>query len=205
MVTNSSPPSVTLIDWQSVSVGPLFQQATFAIFAHYHGDPRIDLLNDARLPKGFGALPWHERIYLKHQHRLALRHLYYSSKIEPSSVHAQDWSRKVHLRSAIDESSRTWDLGLAPLCEHISSLAVASGFYDLDIQYNENDARTKTYKDRVTRLYKELEVEGDGWVPKERYDEVCALNVERMRAWDEMAAGGPYPIVDGAPSWFVSP
>ncbi|KAG8678939.1 Phosphotransferase enzyme, partial [Ceratobasidium sp. 394] len=43
LVTESSPPLITLIDWQSVSVGPLFQQATFALFAQYHGDPRIDL------------------------------------------------------------------------------------------------------------------------------------------------------------------
>lgn len=202
LVTDTAPPSITLIDWQSVSVGPLFQQATFALFAQYHGDSRIDLFNDARLPDGFDALPWHERIYLKHQRRLALRHLYYSSKTEQRSVEAQNWSRKVHLRSAIDESSRTWDLGLGPLREHLTRLADASG---IKLPCNKGHPRAQEYKDRVVRLYKELEVEGDGWVPKERYEDVCALNEERRQAWNEVIAGGPYPIAHGAPSWFVDP
>ncbi|CAE6370136.1 unnamed protein product [Rhizoctonia solani] len=183
MVNNSSPLSIELIDWQSVSVGPIFQQATFAIFAQYHGDSRINLCNNAQLPDDFDSLPWHEKIYLRHQRQLALRHLYYSSRIEYRSLSAQQWAHDTHLRSAIDESSRTWDSGSRLL-------------HDGDTDW------TQAYQDKVTRLYKELGVEGDGWVPTEHYDDVYILNQERMQSWDEVAADGPYPIVDGAPSWF---
>ncbi|CAE6513637.1 unnamed protein product [Rhizoctonia solani] len=206
MISNCSPPSIELIDWQGVSVGPLFQQSTFAIFAQYHGDPRIKLLTGAQLPKNFDSLPWHEKIYLKHQRQLALRHLYYCSRIEPNSLYAQQWAHDVHLRSAIDEASRTWDLGLRSFRKHLSNLSVITGTGDLMDTFTPDDvdARIQAYDDKVSRLYKELEVEGDGWVPLERYDDVCTLNKECMETWDEVTAGGPYPIANGAPSWFVS-
>ncbi|KAJ1301703.1 hypothetical protein OPQ81_008938 [Rhizoctonia solani] len=206
MVNNSSPPSIELIDWQGVSVGPLFQQATFALFAQYHGDSRIELPKGAQLPKDFDSLPWHERIYLKHQRQLALRHLYYCSRIDPNSLDAQQWSRDVPLRSAIEEASRTWDLGLRPFRLHLSHLPVVSDARRLAYfgPYVDDNNQTRAYQNKVTQLYKELEVEGDGWVPKERYDDVYTSNKERMETWDAVGAGGPYPIADGAPSWFVS-
>ncbi|CAE6492989.1 unnamed protein product [Rhizoctonia solani] len=205
MVGNLSPPSIQLIDWQGVSVGPLFQQATFAIFAQYHGDSRIQLSNGAQLPGDFDVLPWHEKIYLKHQRQLALRHLYYCSKIEPSSLDALQWSRDVHLRSAIDEAGRTWDLGLQPFRRHLSNLSMvpgAGGLVDSLID-DYDDSRTRAYQEKVAQLYRELELEGDGWVPIERYDDVYALNRERRETWDEVTTGGAYPIANGAPSWFV--
>ncbi|CAE7104456.1 unnamed protein product [Rhizoctonia solani] len=202
MVNTSSPPLIELIDWQGVSVGPLFQQATFAIFVDYHGDSRIKLLNGAQLPEDFDSLPWHEKIYLKHQHRLALRHLYYNSKIGPNSLDAQQWSRDVHLRSAIDEASRTWDLGLGPFRRHLAGIGIASGaIVPVESSISGADeARIQVYQERVARLYQELGLEGDGWVPTERYDDIFSLNNECKEAWDEVAAGGPYPIADGAPS-----
>ncbi|EUC55463.1 phosphotransferase enzyme family protein [Rhizoctonia solani AG-3 Rhs1AP] len=205
MIGNSSPPSIQLIDWQGASVGPLFQQATFAMFAQYHGDSRIELLNGARLPANFDSLPWHERIYLKHQRKLALRHLYYYSGIDPNSQDAQQWSRNVHLRSAIDEAGRTWDLGLQPFRRHLLNLAIVSGAGELaDSSLDDYDhTRIQIYQDKVAQLYRELELEGDGWVSKECYDDVYVLNQERQETWDEVVAGGPYPIMNGAPSWFV--
>ncbi|CAE6439066.1 unnamed protein product [Rhizoctonia solani] len=203
MVNIDSPVSIELIDWQSVSVGPIFQQATFAIFVQYHGDPRIDLYNNAQLPDNFGSLPWHERIYLRHQRQLALRHLYYCSKMENRSLSAQTWAHDTHLRSAIDESSRTWDLGTRPFRKHMSTMATAMGNDTLmDCFIHDDD--TQAYQDRVALLYKELGVEGDGWVSTEHYDDIHVLNQEHMRNWDETVAGGPYPITDGAPSWFVT-
>ncbi|KAG8737397.1 Phosphotransferase enzyme [Ceratobasidium sp. 414] len=214
LVTESSPPLITIIDWQSTSVGPLFQQATFALFAQYHGDPRIDLFDNARLPDNFDALSWHDRVYLKHQRRLALRHLYYSTHVEPNSLDAQNWSRVVPLRAAIDEASRTWDLGLGTLREHFFALV---GAWDADRPcpfvvgqaeregHEQERARTRAYQEHVKKLYRHLEVEGDGWVPKERYEDACAMNEERRLDWDESVAGGAYPIKDGAPSWFVDP
>ncbi|CUA67530.1 Altered inheritance of mitochondria protein 9, mitochondrial [Rhizoctonia solani] len=205
MVGNLSPPSIQLIDWQGVSVGPLFQQATLAIFAQYHGDSRIQLSNGAQLPGDFDVLPWHEKIYLKHQRQLALRHLYYCSKVEPSSLNALQWSRDVHLRSAIDEAGRTWDLGLQPFRRHLSNLSMvpgAGGLVDSLID-DYDDSRTRAYQEKVAQLYRELELEGDGWVPIERYDDVYALNRERRETWDEVTTGGAYPIANGAPSWFV--
>ncbi|CAE6456483.1 unnamed protein product [Rhizoctonia solani] len=186
LIGNSSPPSIQLIDWQSASVGPLFQQATFAMFAQYHGDSRIELLNGVRLPANFDSLPWHERIYLKHQRKIALRHLYYYSGIDPNSQDAQQWSRNVHLRSAIDEAGRTWDLDAGELAD--------SSLDDYD------HTRIQIYQDKVAQLYRELELEGDGWVSKECYDDVYVLNQERQETWDEVVAGGPYPIMNGAPS-----
>ncbi|KAF8683183.1 Altered inheritance of mitochondria protein 9, mitochondrial [Rhizoctonia solani] len=206
MVDKSSPPSIQLIDWQSTSVGPVFQQATFAIFAQYHGDPRIKLHNNARLPDDFDSLPWHEKIYLRHQHRLALRHLYYCSGVEPRSLNAQQWVRDTRLRSAIDEASRTWDLGLGPFRQHLSVLAIAAGVEESTGSFidSDNQDRIQVYHDKVSRLYKELGIEGDGWVSSEDYEDIHTLNQQRMEDWDEMAAGGPYPITDGAPSWFVT-
>jgi hypothetical protein len=67
-----------------------------------------------------------------------------------------------------------------------------------------DDDDTQAYQDRVALLYKELGVEGDGWVSTEHYDDIHVLNQEHMRNWDETVAGGPYPITDGAPSWFVT-
>ncbi|KAG8697466.1 Phosphotransferase enzyme [Ceratobasidium sp. 395] len=214
LVTKSSPPSITLIDWQSTSVGPLFQQATFAIFAQYHGDSRIDLSRNARLPDDFDTLPWHEKIYLKHQRRLALRHLYYSMHVDPTSLEAQNWSRIVPLRAAIDEASRTWDLGLGTLREHVFALV---GAWDAKtpcpvmIERTERERherereRTRAYQECVRKLYRHLEAEGDGWVSKERYEDAYTMNEEQRLDWDESAAGGTYPIRDGAPSWFVDP
>ncbi|KAH7334285.1 hypothetical protein B0J17DRAFT_101998 [Rhizoctonia solani] len=206
MISNTSPPSIELIDWQGVSVGPLFQQATFAIFAQYHGDSRIQLPIGAQLPKNFDSLPWHEKIYLKHQRQLALRHLYYCSRIEPSALDAQQWAHDVHLRFAIDEASRTWDLGLRPFRKHLSNLSIIAGARELTDPSTPDDvdARIRVYDEEVSRLYKELEVEGDGWVPTERYDDVYTLNKKCMETWDEVTTGGPYPIANGAPSWFVS-
>ncbi|KAG9118900.1 Phosphotransferase enzyme [Ceratobasidium sp. 392] len=209
LVTKSSPPSITLIDWQSTSVGPFFQQATFALFAQYHGDSRIDLFNGAHLPNNFDGLAWHEKIYLKHQRRLALRHLYYSMHVEPSSLNAQNWSRLVPLRAAIDEAGRTWDLGLGTLREHLLSLAsvwgtetpcpFAVGRAKREM-HEQEQARIRTYQEYAKKLYRHLEAEGDGWIPKERYEDACAMNEEQRLNWDENGARGPYPIKDGAPS-----
>ncbi|QRV83181.1 phosphotransferase enzyme family protein [Ceratobasidium sp. AG-Ba] len=214
LVSGSPKSSITLIDWQSTSVGPLFQQATSALFVQYHGDPRISLFDEARLPDDFDSLPWHDKIYLKHQRRLALRHLYYLTHGEPLSLQAQRWSRIVPLSAAIDESSRTWDLGLGTLREHVLGLIgawnaespcpFAIGYGERE-RHEQEQARMRAYQEHVKRLYKLLEAEGDGWVPNERYEDACIMNREQKLDWDEDVAGGAYPIVDGAPSWFVNP
>ncbi|KAF8599708.1 hypothetical protein BDV93DRAFT_525810 [Ceratobasidium sp. AG-I] len=217
LVTDSSPPSITLIDWQSMSVGPLFQQATFPLFVQYHGDSRINLFNHAPLPDNFDTLSWQDKIYLKHQRRLAFRHLHYSTKMDPLSLAAQNWSREVRLRSAIDEASRTWDLGLGTLREHVCNLVDAWDSFAPGVacpilvreeekaRHSEERRRIQAYQDQVSRLYRHLETEGDGWVSNEHYEDARSLNEERRQSWNEAEAGGPYPIADGAPSWFVDP
>jgi hypothetical protein len=132
--------------------------------------------------------------------------------MDPLSLDAQNWSRAVPLRAAIDEASRTWDLGLGTLREHVYNLVdawvaeipcpVVIGELERQ-QHSEERSRTRAYQERVTRLYKALEVEGDGWVPKERYEDACAMSDEKRLKWDKLEARGAYPLMDGAPSWFV--
>ena len=57
-------------------------------------------------------------------------------------------------------------------------------------QHKREYARLEAYDDRVCRLTKELDVEGDGWVSNERYEEVKAQCDELQRHWDVNGNGG---------------
>ena len=65
-------------------------------------------------------------------------------------------------------------------------------------------ARLKAYYDVVSRLVKDLDLEGDGWVSNERYEEVKGKCNDLQRHWDVNGNGGLFPFQNGAPSWFLS-
>ena len=60
------------------------------------------------------------------------------------------------------------------------------------------------YEERVEKVVEGLQLEGDGWVTDERYNDVMGRNKDIIRNWNAKKLGGPYPFQEGGRSWFLS-
>lgn len=60
------------------------------------------------------------------------------------------------------------------------------------------------YEERIDKMVEGLQLEGDGWMTNERYDEVARRNKKVIGGWNPKKLGGPYPFQEGGRSWFLS-
>lgn len=220
--SNKQKPSFSgVIDWQSVSVLPLYMQATTAKFVDYTGEnvivepglvhPRL------RIPRALADLPPEERDPLEME--LIKANLFKLYEMKTKRYHP--WSYAVHtypfiqhVRTSIQRASRTWYEGSDYLRECLFQIVqrwdeIAPGV-PLPVKVEQAEwerhkvayARRERYDARVQELRRELGLDPDGWVANEKYEDAKAKNERLMMAWDEQMEGGPYPFQDGAPAWF---
>ncbi|KAI0682065.1 kinase-like domain-containing protein [Cytidiella melzeri] len=223
IVLDSTDPTYIngIIDWQSVSIRPLYMQATFAKFVVYHGE---DVILEPGLVHPKLRVPLEESPQAEHARlELELRNARLQKSYEGMMRRFNPWSHAVHaypfissVRTPIERAARTWYEGSDHLRECIFQIVqewdeIAPGV-PLPVQVEQAEwdrhkakyARREKYDTRVKQLQQDLGLDPDGWVSNERFEDVKALNVKLMAGWDEEAEGGPYPFQDGAPSWFVN-
>jgi hypothetical protein len=217
-----TPDVVAIIDWQGMGVAPLFMQSVFAKFVRYSGDDRIVLppgIKIPTLPPDFAQYSEDEQTYIKGQLRLGIFHKCYEASIirhSPFQHVVHEYPHMEHVMSPFYSSSRTWYEGAHRLLQYLIEMQecwndIAPG-QAFPVLWNEQDierhrkeyARLKAYDDRVSRLAKDLELDGDAWVSNERYEEARVKCSALRKIWDVDHNGGPFPFRDGAPSWFLS-
>jgi hypothetical protein len=216
------PDMVGVLDWQGMSVAPLFMQSVFAKFVRYTGDDRIVIppgLKMPSLPPDFEQYPEDQKADLKHHRRMAILHKCYESAIiynSPYQHAVHEYPHMEHVMPPLYSASRTWYEGAHHLLQYL--IEIQKNWDDIapgipfpcrldkeDMQQHQREyARLKAYDDVVCRLAKELKVEGDGWVSNERYEEVKGKCDELQRHWDVNGNGGLFPFQNGAPSWYLS-
>ena len=78
------PDVVGILDWQGMSVAPLFMQSVFAKFVRYTGDDRIVVppgIKIPSLPPDFELYPEDQKADIKRQLRMAILHKRYEVSI----------------------------------------------------------------------------------------------------------------------------
>ncbi|KAG8216322.1 hypothetical protein J3R82DRAFT_6392 [Butyriboletus roseoflavus] len=222
-VPPEGPPDILgLIDWQGISVRPLFLQATFAACVQYEGDDRITIppgMAAPMLPSDFESYSEKDKEYLKGQERLAVIHKYYETRVRqrnPLYFSSQTYPHIEHIIPPILGASRTWYEGMHKLRQVLLELQdawedIAPGTpfpvsWDTDeiARHRKAYPRLMEYEESIEKVVKALQLEGDGWVTNERYDEVRRQNKDIIRKWKSKELGGPYPFRDGGRSWFLS-
>jgi hypothetical protein len=219
---DGKPDMVGVIDWQGMSIAPLFIQSVFAKFARYTGDDRIIIppgISKPSLPPDFDHYPQDEQAYLKCQFRLAAFHKRYEISIIYTSPHqhaVHEYPFMEHLLPPLYSASRTWYEGAHHLVQYLTEMQaswaeIAPGtpfpvcLHERDIERHRREyVRLKFYDNQVSSIVKELGLEGDGWAASERYGEVRQKCDELQRHWNFDRNGGPFPFQDGNPSWFLS-
>ncbi|KAH7889320.1 kinase-like domain-containing protein [Phlebopus sp. FC_14] len=211
-----------LIDWQGISVRPLFLAAGFASCLKYDGDERIVIppgITSISPPPGYDSLPEEEKAYMKKQLRFAAMHKYYEIRVmqrNPPYFASQTYPNIEHIIPPIYSASRTWYEGPHHLRQMLLDLhgaweGIAPGVpypvsWDADeiARHREEYPKLMEYEDRIAQVVKGLQLEGDGWVTNERFDDVKRRNTKIIKNWNPKELGGPYPFQDGGPSWFLS-
>ncbi|KAG6375038.1 kinase-like domain-containing protein [Boletus reticuloceps] len=194
---------IGLIDWQGMSVRPLFLQATFAACVRYDGDDRITIHPGA--------------LHLKEQMRLAMMHKYYELRVMKYNhlyFASQVYPHTKYIIPPILSASRTWYEGMHRLRQVLLDLQdaweeIAPGT-PFPIEWDANEIakhweaypRLKIHEERVQQVVERLQLEGDGWVTNERYEKVREQNEFLIRNWNPRV--GPYPFQEGGWSWFLS-
>lgn len=216
------PDMVGVLDWQGMSVAPLFMQSVFAKFVRYTGDDRIVIppgIQIPSLPPDFGQYTEDEQAYIKGQLRLAMLHKRYEISIisnSPYQYAVHEYPHMQHVLPPLYSASRTWYEGAHHLLQYLIEMQeswddIAPGtvfplllkMQDIEEHHREY-ARLKAYDDRVSHLMDDLKLEGDGWVSNERYEDIKGKCDELQRDWNVDRYGGVFPFQDGAPSWFLS-
>ena len=214
------PKIVDFIDWQFMMVAPLLTQARFAEFARYDGASiRIEPgLVYPKRPDNFDSLSEDERKAIELEFQMALRHKAYETlQVKKKTMHylSQSYTPTAAIVKSLLSASRTWFEGLHHLRETMYEIVSAwpefAGDTPLpacvDVQSLEKDhldyPRLLSYDLNVAALFERLQVGVDGWVANEKYEEAMKRSAEEQQKWNTGEMGGPYPLQDGAPSWFV--
>ncbi|KAH0834239.1 hypothetical protein J3R83DRAFT_11556 [Lanmaoa asiatica] len=162
------PPDILgLIDWQGISVRPLFLQATFAAYI-FDSCSQEDKESEG-------------------QERLAIIHKYYETRImqrNPLYFASQTYSHMKYIVPPILGASRTWYEGMHNLRQVLLELQdawedIAPGTpfpFEWDtneiVKHREAYVGLMEYEERIEKVVEGLQLEGDGWVTNERYNEV---------------------------------
>ncbi|KAH0834678.1 hypothetical protein J3R83DRAFT_10202 [Lanmaoa asiatica] len=208
--------------WQGISVRPLFLQATFAACVRYEGDDRITIppgMAAPILPPDFDSCSEEDKEYLKGQERLAIIHKYYETRVmqrNPLYFASQTYSHMKYIVPPILGASRTWYEGMHNLRQVLLELQdawedIAPGTpfpfkWDTNeiVKHREAYLRLMEYEERIEKVVEGLQLEGDGWVTNERYNEVTRRSKDIIKNWNPKKLGGPYPFQEGGRSWFLS-
>ena len=212
---------VGVIDWQFMMVAPLFTQVVGAEFLRYTGsviemEPAPFL---PKLPENFNSLLTAEKAIAEAELVKASRQMIYATLLKRGkTMHyvSQVYPYTYHIVMALLSASKTWYEGLHQLREIMYQIVtvwpeIASGaplpdcvdVASLERDHLEFSVRSEQYGANVAALSARLQIDADGWVSNERYEEVMKMNRKEKLKWDSEQMGGPYPFQDGAPSWFV--
>ena len=175
-----NPDMVGILDWQGMSVAPLFMQSVFAKFVRYTGDD-IDIppgLQIPSLPPDFELYPEDRQADIKHQRRMAILHKRYEASIiyrSPYQHAVHEYPHIEHVMPPLYSASRTWYEGAHHLLQYL--IEIQNNWDDItpggipfpchldkqDMEQHQREyTRLKAYDDVVSRLTKELHLEGDG-------------------------------------------
>ncbi|KZT10409.1 uncharacterized protein LAESUDRAFT_644782 [Laetiporus sulphureus 93-53] len=218
------PPQPTIsgiIDWQWTDIGPFYAQAIFPKAFVYGGD-RIKLSSNPydrpQLPEGFEDLPLEEQELARMEHNEAFTMCYQQILI----TETPPWSAVTtipHRSTIVDpvyRATRTWYGGIVSMQIILLHMQVvwdeiAPAGTSCPLNYTNEDAerlvslavRARDYENNVERLKTLLNVQIDGRVDTEQYDEVRAKSEEMKAHWDPEECGGQYPFQEGGHSLLI--
>lgn len=209
-----------VIDWQGMSVLPLYLNATLAEFFCYKGT-NIEIPSGLKMPTyrvPLETAPPEEQERLKEEYQSALRFKMYSLRLKQVSLlhyASRTYEFLENIVPPILQASRTWYEGSDHLRESLIQIVDIWEKLDLGVpcpvEFSDSERelhraayqRRTQYEAKVQELSRQMELGADGWVRSERFAEVQKMNRQLMAGWDEVAEGGPYPFQDGAPSYNV--
>ncbi|KAF8446300.1 hypothetical protein L210DRAFT_2969073 [Boletus edulis BED1] len=202
-VSSEGPPDIaSIVGWQGISVGPLFLQATFAQCIEYCGDDRITIVPLKYilplLPPDFETYSEEEQAYLKREEKLARLHKYYEVCImqrHPLFTAQMTYPHMDRIVRFIVRASQTWYNGTHTVRQAL--LDFEKDWNDfapgkpLPISWDANEVarhckaypKLAEYEWRVRVIAKRLQLELDGWVPNEQYDDVTRRNKYNIKHW----------------------
>ena len=198
----------SVIDWQHVSIAPLFLQARVPLFIRYHTPTSLPPgLAIASLPDDFESMENDDKKSIALDIELANHHkLYEIAASSENSKYYRVLSSRIRdfILPCIGFSGRTWSGGFVPLRE--SLLRVITHWDSQDhvdipcpIEFSESErlahvADAKEWQeaeDGLVLLQSRLGVGEDGWVENERYDDAVAKNEDFKREMMEKLPEGP--------------
>ncbi|EFI27472.1 protein kinase subdomain-containing protein PKL/CAK/Fmp29 [Coprinopsis cinerea okayama7 len=212
----------TYIDWQGTSILPFPFHCHIPELVQYNGDiikVPDEYINQIPIPEGLDQLPEDQREYIMAHHRLATRELAFKNAMLdnfhpwaaanahclfpyitqlPDRVLRGVTHGPILLRECLMRISSEWDEeqcdGPCPISfteDEIAAHDRAAVFRHLYF------VNTKTAQKRI-------DMDGDGWVPNEEYEEARARFEKYRESWDPKVCGGPWPFQDGGYSYFLA-
>lgn len=219
---DATPPHniVSVIDWQWMSVSPLYMQAVFPKAMIYGGN-RIEVPPSPAVPArpaNFDQLSPEEQALVDSERVLAGLQALYCAVLRKNPPQYEALSHP-HIHTIIEpvyHVTRTWYDGLYLLRYLLSDIQerwttivgddipCPLDFSPGEIQrYSEEHDRKVAYEARVDATRFELGSQPDGWVTNDKYEELKEMNETLKRSWESKAAGGPYPFQEGGKSLMI--
>ncbi|KAH9838304.1 kinase-like domain-containing protein [Rhodofomes roseus] len=207
------------IDWQGATVSPLCMQCAIPPAVLNRG--LIPVPRDGSTPPwpdNFDMMSEEEQGIVRIHHRFAMRTRYYLQRISTfHSVrqltlelpHSSVLSNLVpfitrcvadgplELRGMLMDLQEKWDQfadGPCPIDFSADEVAEHAAAAEALEEYTRN----------VTQLYREIDCLDDGSVEAEKFEDAQKAMEQCRERWDEKAMKGPFPLFEGAHSYFLS-
>ncbi|KAI0365571.1 hypothetical protein BV20DRAFT_954018 [Pilatotrama ljubarskyi] len=210
------------IDWQGATVSPFCMQADTPPAVAYTGGV-IPVPEDGSMPpwpSNFDSMTTEEQEYIRIHHRLACRHRAYSLGALLTDSRYEAWSLPhfASLVKLVPFITRCVAEGPADLqgvlidLEQKWTSITSDGSIPCPIDFTPEEIAAHAermecqaeYERNVAQLYRELGCLADGSVETQEY-EAAKMRMKRFREeWDETAMKGPFPLCEGAPSYYLS-
>lgn len=208
------------IDWQFTTVSPFVQLCSYASAVAYPGTV-IPVPRDGSLPpwpENFEELSAEEQDIVRIHHRFACRYRGYALMTGArDSLRRNVWGLPhcTALSNLVPQITRCIAEGPLDLWGYLIDLqeswdSFADGRCLIDFSDDEKAAHIaeheahEEYTRNVTNLIDELGLFEDLSVSPESYETAMELMKTRRDEWDESAMKGPFPIYEGAPSYFLN-
>ncbi|KAI0349872.1 hypothetical protein OH77DRAFT_1577287 [Trametes cingulata] len=210
-----------VIDWQGATISPYCMQCVLPEAPTYTMEV-IQVPQDGSFPPWpdyFDDLPEEQKNFVRIHHRFACRHrAYVLSARKKDSLRGDAWdlphieplARLVPLITrAIADGPRALRgclMSLQEKWETFSDDPCPIGFDPEEVAaHRAEEQLASEYEDNVNRLYTEIgSVVPEPMVLAEDYERAKAVMEQRRAEWDDAAMKGPFPIYEGAPSYFLN-
>ncbi|TFK50484.1 phosphotransferase family protein [Heliocybe sulcata] len=195
----------SVIDWQHLSVLPLYLQATVPVLFRYHGTrqlPAGDSEQLLSLPEDLDALDEEDRIQVRddiEQFNRCLMYRRLCASLNPEYYRALALPTRTLRCFPVKFASNTWDDKFIPLRDILGRIyhnwdAICATDVPCPIHFTEEQSRTyplegiewqsvvdaRAELDRAVGVYSQ-----DGWVPNEEYEGAVARNAQLMEMYIE--------------------